>query len=51
MTEKDRQAVLEMVMDVSGARVAIEMALDIFNETNVFNLEDMIFEVGIGSIF
>ncbi|VDM21156.1 unnamed protein product [Wuchereria bancrofti] len=46
MAEKDRQAVLEMIMDVSGARVAIEMALDVLNKTNVFDLDDIIFEVG-----
>uniref|UniRef100_A0A0R3S731 CCHC-type domain-containing protein n=1 Tax=Elaeophora elaphi TaxID=1147741 RepID=A0A0R3S731_9BILA len=44
MTEKDRQAVLEMVMDISGARAAIEMALDILNETSASNLEGVIFE-------
>ncbi|KAL3994245.1 Moulting cycle family protein [Acanthocheilonema viteae] len=44
MTEEDRKAVLEMIMDVSGARVAIEMAFDILNETNVSNLEGVIFE-------
>ncbi|KAM3719581.1 Serum response factor-binding protein [Dirofilaria immitis] len=44
MMEKDRQAVLEMVMDVSGARIAIEMISDIFKETNIFVLKDTIFE-------
>lgn len=49
MTEKDREAILEMIMDVSGARIAVEMALDIFNETNVSSLKDVIFEVSISS--
>uniref|UniRef100_A0A915PNR8 DEP domain-containing protein n=1 Tax=Setaria digitata TaxID=48799 RepID=A0A915PNR8_9BILA len=44
LTEKDRQAVLEMVMEVSGARTAVEMALDILKETNVSGLEDMVSE-------
>ncbi|MCP9261547.1 MLt-TeN (Mlt-10) related [Dirofilaria immitis] len=38
------KAVLEMVMDVSGARIAIEMISDIFKETNIFVLKDTIFE-------
>lgn len=45
MEEKDRQAVLEMVMDISGARAAIRIALDILNKTNVSNLDGVIFEV------
>ncbi|VDN94701.1 unnamed protein product [Brugia pahangi] len=44
MAEKDRQAVLEMIMDVSGAHIAIEMTLDVLNKTNVFDLDDIIFE-------
>ncbi|CAG9534718.1 unnamed protein product [Cercopithifilaria johnstoni] len=44
MAENDQQTILEMIMDISGARVAIEMALDIFNKTYVSDLEGVIFE-------
>ncbi|VDK28689.1 unnamed protein product [Gongylonema pulchrum] len=44
MTEKDRKAVIEMVMDVSGARHAVEMGLDFLEQTNFFGLEDKFFE-------
>ncbi|VDK71597.1 unnamed protein product, partial [Onchocerca ochengi] len=44
MMEKDREAILEMIMEISGARVTIEMALDVLKELNVLDLKDMIFE-------
>ncbi|VDO33455.1 unnamed protein product [Onchocerca flexuosa] len=44
MMEKDREAVLEMIMGISGARVTVEMALDVLKELNIFDLKDMIFE-------
>lgn len=47
MMEKDREAILEMIMEISGARVTIEMALDVLKELNVLDLKDMIFEVAV----
>ncbi|VDN31687.1 unnamed protein product [Gongylonema pulchrum] len=51
MTEKDRKAVIEMVMDVSGAQHAVEMGLDVLGQTNFFGLEDKFFEVQIVTHF
>lgn len=50
MSEKDRQAVLEMVMDVSGAKKAVEMGLNVLEETNFFNLEGEFMEVNMALI-
>ncbi|KHN87948.1 hypothetical protein Tcan_13233 [Toxocara canis] len=44
LAEKDRQAILEMVMDVSGAKHAVETGLDILKKMNFFGFEAEVFE-------
>uniref|UniRef100_A0A9J2Q0Y6 ENTH domain-containing protein n=1 Tax=Ascaris lumbricoides TaxID=6252 RepID=A0A9J2Q0Y6_ASCLU len=44
MSERDRQAVLEMVMDISGAKQAVETSLDILRNMNFFGFEAEVFE-------
>lgn len=45
LAERDRQALLEMVMDVSGAKKAVEMGLDLLQHMNLFGIEGELFEV------
>lgn len=45
LSEKDREAVLEMIMDVSGAKNAVELAIDLFNNRELYGLEGEFFEV------
>ncbi|VDM96926.1 unnamed protein product [Thelazia callipaeda] len=45
ITEKDREAILEMIMDISGAKKAVEFAMDLFDKRKWYGLEDKFFEV------
>ncbi|VDM28513.1 unnamed protein product [Toxocara canis] len=45
MTETDREAVIETLMDVSGAKDAVNMGLDLLSSFNFTGLGGELFEV------
>lgn len=45
LSDKDRDAILEMIMDISGAKQAVELAMDLFNKKDFYGLKSEFFEV------
>lgn len=46
MDKRDREAIIETLMDVSGAKDAVNMGLDLLSSFNFTGLEDELVEVG-----